>query len=151
MKKTAIVLFVLWCISSYPLNYAMMKRGTGFYNNDPNHEWRVLKDSPQQGPSRAGRFIYFAISPVTALPSSLLAFIDGTIPPNHKGNRAMSSSPLTTEEKDLPDLNTAAGVEAELKRVEAIYEATRKAMLVRWQVRRKHLRALLVVMKDQDD
>lgn len=80
MKKAAIVLFVLWCISSYPLNYAMMKGGTGFYNNDPNREWRVGLRDPERGPSRGGRFVLFLLSPVITLPSGLLALTDGTIP-----------------------------------------------------------------------
>ncbi len=80
MKKAAIVLLALWCVGSYPLNYAMMKKGTGFYDNDPNHEWSVGEHAMPPGPSRTDRFVCFVLSPVTALPSGLLALTDGTIP-----------------------------------------------------------------------
>ena len=49
----------------------------------------------------------------------------------------------------MNDLQTVAGVEAELQQAEAVYEAARKATLESWQLKRKHLRALLAVLKDQ--
>ena len=45
---------------------------------------------------------------------------------------------------------TVADVEDELKRREAEYEASRKGLLSGWQNERKHLRALLDVLKDQE-
>ena len=61
----------------------------------------------------------------------------------------MPSSPITTEETAPLDLHTVAGVEAELENTEADYETGRKILLEAWQKRRKHLRALLEVLKDQ--
>ena len=50
----------------------------------------------------------------------------------------------------MSTLDTAAGVEAELGRVEAEYEQARKDLLVGWQTHRKHLRALLAVLQDRE-
>lgn len=62
----------------------------------------------------------------------------------------MPTSPLTAEKKTVPDLTTVAGVAAELKRQEGAYEVARKAVLAGWQGRRRRLRALLAVLKDQE-
>lgn len=61
----------------------------------------------------------------------------------------MPSSPLTTEEPK-PGLTTVAGVVAEINKAFAGYEAKRKALLTAWQAERKHLRALLAVLKDKE-
>lgn len=80
MKKAAIILLIFWCVSSYPLNYVMMKRGTGFYNNDPDYEWYLASPAYKQGPSREGRFWCFVASPVITPACGLMALTDGTIP-----------------------------------------------------------------------
>jgi len=49
----------------------------------------------------------------------------------------------------MNDMNTVAGVEAELEQLEADYKEARKAALVDWQLRRKHLRAWLDVVIDK--
>ena len=46
-------------------------------------------------------------------------------------------------------LDTVDGVVAALEREEAVYEASRNALLKNHQDRRKHLRALLDVLRDE--
>ena len=50
----------------------------------------------------------------------------------------------------MPDLTTVAGVESLLQSREAAYKNSCKALLTGWQNDRKHLRALLAVLKDRD-
>ena len=84
MKRAAIFLLVCWCISSYHLNYVMMKNGVGFYNNDPQHVWHeggLESGVRRQGPSGGGRHISFWLSPITAVLSGVQMLMDSTIPP----------------------------------------------------------------------
>ena len=80
MKRAAIILLAFWCISSYHLNYAMMKNGVGFYNNDLHHVW-MEGCVERQGPSRHGRQVLWWASPVTAVLSGVQMLMDSTIPP----------------------------------------------------------------------
>ena len=61
-------------LSTYPLNYHLMKKGSGFYNNDPNCTWVGDDKQEYKGPDLERRVWCLISSPVTA-PVNTFAWI----------------------------------------------------------------------------